>query len=210
MKTVLITFLSFLITGSLLQAQDKVFLLNGDTVDVFITANPRKETNLDNPVIGNLNDYGFKRVIILFKPDSLRLTRPGQIKGYFRAEKGPYLGAGYFFSRELDESLLAHKEPDTRKVFLQRVNFHKGIIIWYYREHVGNAMPQSYFFIELDSATRLIRVNTYQEWKKWVKYYPPLDSISSGLRPPKKGRNKDGKYFAFLVEVMEKYKKQYP
>ena len=192
-------------------AQDKVVLLNGDTVNVLIPGDPRKETNLSNSTIGSLNDYGFKRVIAVYGTDSVRIHYPFQIREYIRAEKGTYLGGGYFFSKNLDEKLLVNAFSGTRKVFFQRVNFHKDLVLWHYREDLGNAMPQSYFFAELKGAPNLIRVNTYNEWKKWVKFHPPLDSISATIPAPKKsGKKAIGGYFNYLVEVLETFKKIYP
>ncbi len=191
--------------------QDKVVLLNGDTLHVSIPGDPRKETTLTHAAIGNLNEYGFKRVIAVYGKDSLRIHYPNQIRGYFRATNGAFLGSGYFFSKTLDEKLLVFKLSGSRQVFLQRVNSHKDLILWYYREDLANAMPQSYFFAEQSGAPNLVRINTYKEWKKWVRYHPPLDRISASVPPPKKrGKKADGSYFAYLVEVMETYKKQYP
>lgn len=192
-------------------SQDKVVLLTGDTVNVFIPGDPRKETNLTNAAIGNLNEYGFKRVIAVYGKDSIRIHYPFQVKGYIRTKNGPFLGSGFFFSRTLDEKLLVFKLSGSRDVFFQRVNFHKGLVLWYYREDLGNSMPQSYFFAELPGSPQLIRINTYKEWKKWVVYHPPLDSISARVPAPKKrGKRAVGSYFSYLVEVMDKYKKLYP
>lgn len=191
--------------------QDKVILPNGDTVRVFIPGDPRKETTLSNAAIGNLNEYGFKRVVAVYSQDSARIHYPFQIREYIRTQNGAYLGSGFFFSKTLDEKLLVFKLSGTREVFFQRVNFHKNLILWYYREDLGNAMPQSYFFAELKDNPKLIRINTYKEWKKWVVFHPPLDSISNTVQAPKKrGKQAVGSYFAFLVAVMDKYKKLYP
>jgi len=192
-------------------SQDKVVLLNGDTVNVFIPGDPRKETNLSNAAIGNLNEYGFKRVIAVYKKDSIRIHTPFQIKEYIRAKNGAFLGSGFFFSKTLDEKLLVFGLSGSREVFFQRVNFHKDLILWYYREDLGNAMPQSYFFAEQRGAASLVRINAYKEWKKWVRYHPPLDSISATVGAPRKrGKKAVGSYFNYLVEVMDKYKKLYP
>ncbi len=193
------------------QDKDKVVLLNGDTVNVFIPGDPRKETNLANAAIGNLNDYGYKRVIAVYGKDSTRIHYPFQIKEYIRANKGAFLGSGFFFSKTLDEKLLVFNLSGTREVFFQRVNFHKDLILWYYREDLGNTMPQSYFFAQQKDKPTLVRVNTYKEWKKWVVYHPPLDSISATVSAPKKrGKKAVGNYFNYLVDIMEKYKKLYP
>jgi hypothetical protein len=72
-------------------------------------------------------------------------------------------------------------------------------------------MPQSYFFAQQKDKPTLVRVNTYKEWKKWVVYHPPLDSISATVSAPKKrGKKAVGNYFNYLVDIMEKYKKLYP
>jgi hypothetical protein len=192
-------------------SQDKVILLTGDTVNVLIPGDPRKETNLNNTAIGSLNDYGFKRVIAVYGKDSVRVHFPNQIKEYIRSENGAYLGSGFFFSKSLDERLLVFRLTGTRDIFFQRVNFHKDLVIWYYREDLGHAMPQSYFFAEKIGTPKLIRINTYREWKKWVVFHPPLDSLSNTISPPRKrGKKAVGSYFGYLVEVMEKYKKNYP
>lgn len=192
-------------------AQDKVVLLNGDTVNVFIPGDPRKETRLSHAAIGNLNEYGFRRVIAVYGKDSVRIHYPTQVKGYVRAKNGPFLGSGFFFSRTIDEKQLVFKLAGSRDVFLQRVNFHKDLVIWYYREDLGNSMPQSYFFAELRGTPKLISINTYREWKKWVVYHPPLDSLSDTLKPPiKRGKKAVGSYFNYLVTVMDNYKKLYP
>jgi hypothetical protein len=192
-------------------SQDKVVLLGGDTVNVFIPGDPRKETDLNHTAIGSLNDYGFRRVIAVYGKDSVRVHFPGQIREYIRAKTGAYLGSGFFFSKTLDEKLLVFRLTGTREVFFQRVNFHKDLIIWHYREDLGHAMPQSYFYAEQKGAPGLVRINTYREWKKWVVFHPPLDSLSQTVPAPKKrGKKAVGSYFNYLVEVMDKYKNLYP
>ncbi len=191
-------------------AQDKVYLLNGDSASANITADPRKETDLADNTIGRLNDYGFKSVIALYKKDSVRIHRPGEIRGYFRQQKGNYLGAGYFFSRTINEKQLGYKHDHSRPVFLQRVNFHKDIIIWFYREDLGHSMPASYFLIEVKGREHTDLVTSYQEWKKWAVDHPPLGELTYQKGKPKTGNNRDGNFFKYLVEIMEEYKKKYP
>ena len=199
---------SFWLRGS--SAQDKVYMLNGDSVSASILANPRKESDLSDLAIGRLNDYGFKSMVAVYKKDSIRIVRPGDIKGYFRQEKGDYLGAGYFFSRTINERQLGYKQDNTRAVFLQRVNYHKQIIIWFYRQDIGRPMPDCYFLIEIKGRGITDCITSFEEWKKWSVNYPPLGELTFEKGKPPKGKSREGNLFKYLVELMEEYKKRYP
>jgi hypothetical protein len=191
-------------------AQDKIILRNGDTVAVVIPADPRKETDLSNKAIGHMNDYGFKSVVVIYRQDSIRIHRPGEIKGYLREKNGTYLGSGHFESRVINEQQLGYRIANNRTVFLQRVNFHKDITIWYFREDLGNAMPDGYFLLEQAGVPGTSLVNSYKAWGKWAINYPPLDEITYKKPLPKKAKNQDGPYFKYLMEIMEIYKTKYP
>jgi hypothetical protein len=184
--------------------------LNGDSVSVNITADPRKETDLRDNAIGRLNDYGFKSVVAIYKEDSIRIHRPGDIKGYFRQNKGTYLGAGYFFSRIINEKQLGYNRDNSRAVFLQRVNYHKDLTIWFYREDLGHSMPDCYFILEVKGNNYTDLVTSYKEWERWAVNYPPLGELTYEKGKPKTGKSREGNLFRYLVEIMEEYKKRSP
>ncbi len=204
----LIVTLSFLYKGA--KAQDKVYLLTGDSVSATISGDPRKETDLRDNVLGNMNDYGFKSVVAIYRDDSIRIHRPGDIKGYFRQNTGNYLGTGYFFSRIINERQLGYKRDNSRAVFLQRVNYHKDIIIWFYREDLGHPMPDCYFLIEVKGNQHTDLILTYRDWERWAVNYPPLGLLTFEKEKPKTGKSREGNLFIYLVEIMEVYKKRYP
>jgi hypothetical protein len=207
---ILIGFCSILLCRNGTLAQDKVILLNGDTLNVTIPADPRKETDLSNASIGRMNDYGFKSVVIIYPNDSIRIQRPDQIKGYIREKKGNYLGAGYFESRMINEKQIGYKRDNLRSVFLQRVNLHKDLTIWFYREELGDPMPQFYFLIEVKGKEFTSLVTTMKEWKLWAINYPPLGEITHGHPKTKKNNLKVGPFFSYLVEIIDTYKQKYP
>lgn len=191
-------------------SQDKVILRNMDSIDVVIPADPRKETDLSNKAIGRMNNYGFKSVVAIYHKDSIRIHRPGEIKGYLREENGTYLGSGHFVSRVINDQQLGYRIDNNRTVFLQRVNFHKDITIWYFREDLGNAMPDGYFLLEQRGVTGTTLINSYKAWVKWAVNYPPLGDITYENPVPKPAKHRDGPYFKYLKEIMETYKTKYP
>jgi len=193
-----------------LSAQDKVILLNGDTVNVVIPGDPRKETDLSNGSIGRMNDYGFKSVVVIYPNDSIRIHRPDQIKGYIREQKGTYLGAGYFESRIINEKQIGYRRDNLRTVFLQRVNFHKDLTIWFYREELGNPMAEFYFLMEVKDQPFTSMVTTLKEWKIWSTNYPPLGEITYAHPKSRKNNLRVGDFFKYLVEIMDSYKAKYP
>ena len=190
--------------------QDKVVLLNGDSISCKIPGNPRKETDLGNQAIGRINDYGFKSVVVIYPGDSIRIHRPAEIMGYVKQEKGTYLGAGFFVSRLITEKDLGYKAGNTRNVFLQRVNLHKDYTIWYYREDLGEAMPAPYFLIEKKGREGFDLVTGYKGWKRWAVSHPPFGEITFEKGKPKKGKYWVGSFFAYLVDVVDEYKKRSP
>jgi hypothetical protein len=207
-----ILFSSFvlIITSHFLNAQDKVLLKNGDTLNVVIPADPKKETDLSNSVIGDMNDYGFRSVVVIYNKDSIRIQMPNEIKGYIREKNGDYLGSGYFESRVINEKQIGYKYDNTRAVFLQRVNFHKEVTIWYYREDLGEPLPRSYFLIQLANEDFMILITSYKQWAQWSVNYPPLGELTSNKPKPKNGKKREGQLFQYLVQIMDTYKEKYP
>jgi hypothetical protein len=195
-----------------LWAQDKVVLLNGDTLPCKIPGNPKKETDLNARALGNMNDYGFKTVVVIYPGDSIRIHRPVEIKGYVKKERGDYLGSGYFFSRIIHErDHLGYKKGTTRPVFLQRVNFHKDYTIWFYREDFFDATPDTYFLVEAKGREGYDLITGYSGWKKWAVNHPPLGELTFEKgKPKKKVKSRTGSFFLYLVEIMDEYKKRYP
>ncbi|MCU0404874.1 MAG: hypothetical protein MUE99_10045 [Chitinophagaceae bacterium] len=194
-----------------LWAQDKVVLLNGDSIPCKIPGNPRKETDLSNQAIGRINDYGFKSVVAIYPGDSIRIHRAGEIKGYVKQEKGTYLGAGFFVSRIINEKDINYKIGNTRSVFLQRVNLHKDYTFWYYREDLGDPMPAPYFLIETKGREGFDLITSYKSWKRWAIAHPPFGEITFEKgKPKKKGKYWVGPFFAYLVDVVDEYKKRSP
>ena len=210
-KRLYITLLAFSVLCTInLLAQDKVVLLNGDSIPCKIPGNPRKETDLSNKALGYMNDYGFKSVVVIYPGDSIRIHRPGEIKGYVRKERGTYLGAGFFVSRLVNEKDLNYKIGNTRNVFLQRVNLHKDYTFWYYREDLGDPMPAPYFLIEIKGREGFDLVTGYKSWKRWAVNHPPFGEITFEKGKPKRGKYWVGSFFAYLVDVVDEYKKRSP
>ncbi len=190
--------------------QDKVVLLNGDSIPCTIPGNPRKETDLSHQAIGRTNDYGFKSVVAIYPGDSVRIHRPGEIQGYVKQQKGTYLGSGFFISRTIHEKNLNYKYGNTRMVFLQRINLHKDYTFWFYREDLGDALPAPYFLIERRGYEGFDLITGYKSWKRWAVNHPPFGDIPFAKGKPKKGKSWVGSFFVYLVDVMDAYKKLEP
>lgn len=191
-------------------AQDRVFLPQGDSVAVTIPATPLKETRLPARAVGNMNDYGFKSVVVMYSPDSVRIHRAGEISGYFRQKPGDYLGAGYFFSKKINVRDLGYRRDESRTVFLQRVHTHKNTTIWFYREDLDRAMPECYFLIETAGQPYMDLVRNYAEWKKWAVAHPPFGRLTYLQGKPGGGKKSIGNLFVHMQQVMEAYKKAAP
>lgn len=82
-------------------AQDYIVSWQSDTIKALLPSNPAKEQGL-RP--GWKYKNGFFLLSVLFKNDSLRVIKPGEIKGYYREKHGKgFLCNGYFESIQVIE-----------------------------------------------------------------------------------------------------------
>jgi hypothetical protein len=194
---------------STLLAQDKVFLLNGDSVEANIPGDPYKTTGLNKRAVGSKVDYGFLQVVAIYANDSIRIHTPDQIKGYKRAKIGKYLGSGYFESRLLDTRLIGYgKRGELRPVFFQRVLEVPGYTIWYYREPDEGSIL-AYFLIQKDGDSSYQVLSRWKNWLLWAENTPPFSEIIKEVAPPKRKRSYPLNAFAYMQEVFGRYRDNY-
>ncbi|HSK12224.1 MAG TPA: hypothetical protein VK907_03360 [Phnomibacter sp.] len=191
-------------------SQDKVILISGDTIPVLVSGDPVKEGGISRRSMGFPNDYGFARVVIIYPDDSIRVQLPGQIRGYYKKDGGRYLGSGYYESREVDEKQLGYNRGQVKKVFFQRVAHHRDLTIWYYREHVGEAIPERYFFFEKKDVEAPDMIYSYRDWLRWAAANPPFDTIRQKIPPTSKGKRREYSLFKYFQDVMKRYKEMKP
>jgi hypothetical protein len=191
-------------------AQDKVILLNGDTLDAWIPSDPYRETKLSHRSLGNKNDYGYARIAVFYKPDSVRIHTPEQIHGYWRKTPGRYLGNGFFISNQISLSSIGYnRNPNSRWVFRHRVSWHPHLSIWYYHENDGEATPDSFFFIERGKGQPVKVVENYNDWKRWSAKHPPFDAITQQIDLPSFKRTR-GALYDYFIKVGKAFNVLYP
>lgn len=184
---------------------DKIITLSGDTIQAFIPADPRKETSFRKKVIGLVDDYGFSRLIAVFPNDSIRVYDPPDIKGYYRATPGKYIGSGWFESRSLKGSWIAasRKEGPNPMRFLHRVIAYDEVSFFMFRQSFGDAPPEYFYFLYFKNKTNPDIIYNYKQWKKWASENPPFDKISETLKKPNR---KKYPFFKMIQDAGKAYK----
>jgi hypothetical protein len=201
--------LKIFLTNGVLLAQDKVFLLNGDSVEAKIPGDPYKATGLNKRAVGSKGDYGFLQVVAIYANDSIRIHTPEQIKGYRKTEVGKYLGSGYFESRDLDTRLIGYgKRGELRPVFLQRVIEVPDYTIWYYREPDEGSIL-AYFLIQKTGDASYQVLTRWKNWLLWAENTPPFSEIIKDVAPPKRKRVFPLNGFSYMQTVFGKYRDNY-
>ncbi len=76
-------------------AQDKIITNNGDTLDCRISVRPWKE-KISIRRLGLREQNGYEYAVVFFPNDSIRIVRPGEVKGFFVKQHSKYLSGGYY------------------------------------------------------------------------------------------------------------------
>lgn len=196
--------------GFELWAQDRIYLSTTDSILVKIPGDPRKETDLRKKAIGDLDDYGFLRIVAVYNKDSIRVHTPERIKGYRRDSVGKYIGSGYFESRVLDTKIIGYGRRSTeRPVFLQRVIKAHQYTLWFYRESTGNANPDNYYLLEEKDKVGYLVFTTKKDWLTWAEKTDPFSEIIKEIPPPKRRNRFSTQGFSHLQNVFREYRDKY-
>ncbi len=106
-------------------AQDKIITNNGDTLDCRISVKPWKE-KISIRKYGMREQNGYAYAVAFFPNDSMRIIRPGEIKGFFVQQHKRYLNGGYYESATFHSNThvlfrgsIPNARPKTR--FLRRI-----------------------------------------------------------------------------------------
>lgn len=206
MRSILLICLMILQTSAI-RAQDKVYTLQGDSIPVNIPADPWGELRINYSNLGHSLDYGFQRIAILYKKDSIRIHTPFQIRGFYREAPGKHLGNGYFESTVIyEQQLFLHArqrrtlEKTPRRVFRQLLFRGEDLSIWHYREHASYNLPSSYFFFETPGDTAVFV--KYSEFKNWASGRPKFNDLSNQLPKPAK---RTGGLFGYFERLATQY-----
>jgi hypothetical protein len=195
---------------SALRAQDMIYLSKGDSMSVKIPGDPKKETDLHKKAYGDLDDYGFLRIVVIYKNDSLRIHSPEEIKGFRRDTIGKYIGSGYFESRVLDTKVIGYgRRGSERPVFLQRVVSAHQYTIWYYREGTADASPDYYYLLEEKDRPGYRVFTIWKEWVAWAEKTEPFSEILTTVPPPKRKKGFSIRGFSYLQNVFRYYRDHY-
>jgi hypothetical protein len=78
-------------------AQDKIITNKGDTLDCRISTEPWKE-KVSTRLYGDKRQNGYAYIVVFFQNDSLRIIKPGEIKGFYSHSHSRSLNGGFYES----------------------------------------------------------------------------------------------------------------
>lgn len=187
---------------------DKVILLNGDTISTFISADPDKETRLPKKAIPLIDDYGFTEVVAIFPNDSVRLYKPDDIAGYYKHEVGKWIGSGWHESRSLQSKWfrMGFNKFEFQR-FVQRFYSHKDFTLYMLRESDPGGRPDYYYLIYYRNPPEPEVIFNFKSWQKWAAANPPFDEIAPALKKPKR---REYSFFDMLKDAGRAYKARNP
>lgn len=189
MKSVLaLGFLLLTLTAGA-QPEDYVITLQGDTVPCRLIPHPRAEKIRMRRSEGPI---GFLYIVAEFGGDSVRIIRPGQIRGFFKKQMHRRMGNGLYLS--LPEThpgggIFGTRHNPLQEVFLRVLVNSQPYRLLQFNEWDGDGIT-SFYWLENRSTGERLRIPR----KRWLENWTEGCTPSRPVPPLPKGmRNEFGK-----------------